>query len=100
MPDEGETWAEEGQPQRQGHKYLRDGIAKCSGEVRVKGVTHSPNPVLQQWLQAELRTILETLPSLPTMLDPSTTRVLWERWQAGLSQPVPLPDALPPRGCS
>ncbi|MDQ5850977.1 MAG: transposase [Chloroflexota bacterium] len=103
MPYAGETWAEEGQPERQGHEYLRDGIAKCltlfhpaTGEVRVKGVTRCPNPVLHQWLRAELQTILDTLPPASSSLDSGTTRALWERWQAGLSQPVPLPDDLPP----
>ncbi len=103
VPYEGETWTEEGQAERQGHEYLREGTAKCltlfhpaSGEVRVKGVTRCPNPVLHQWLRDELSSILATLPPPASTLDADTTRTLWARWQAGLRQPIPLPDALPP----
>jgi hypothetical protein len=102
-PYEGESWQEEGEPQTQAHEYIRDGTAKCltlfhplSGQVRVKGVTHCPNRVLHSWLQTELSAILAAQPTLPAVKDPAVTRTLWERWQAGLYHPRPLPDELPP----
>jgi len=103
VPYEGESWQPEGQPQRQAHEYLRDGTAKCltlfhpaTGQVRIKGVTQCPNQVLHAWLQAELGAILATLPEPALPLDAATNRAVWERWQAGLTEPRPLPSELPP----
>jgi hypothetical protein len=103
VPYAGESWAPEGQPQRQRHEYLRNGTAKCltlfhpaSGEVRLKGVTACPNTVLHAWLQQDLSAILASLPVPEPQLEPSAIRELWQRWQAGLSQPLALPDELPP----
>jgi hypothetical protein len=103
VPYEGEDWQPEGQPKRQAHEYVRDGTAKCltlfhpaSGQVRVRGVTHTPNRVLHAWLQDELTAILAMLPTPLLELDPETNRALWERWCAGLEAPPPLPQELPP----
>jgi len=102
-PYEGQSWQEQGDPQRQPHEYIRDGTAKCltlfhpaTGQVRVKGVTACPNPVLHAWLQTELTAIVATQPAVPRPQDGAVTRALWERWQAGLQDPPPLPDELPP----
>ena len=64
--------------------------------MRIKGVRECPNQVLHTWLRAELSTIVaaQPLPSGPH--DPLVTRWLWQRWQAGLHDPRPLPDELPP----
>ncbi|MDO8294698.1 MAG: hypothetical protein Q7T29_17800 [Gallionella sp.] len=50
----GQSWAEQGQAQRQPHEYVRNGTAKLltlfcpsSGELRAKGVTAAPNAVLR-----------------------------------------------------
>ncbi|CDS48516.1 hypothetical protein [Polaromonas sp. CG9_12] len=54
---QGQSWAEQGQAQRQPHEYVRNGTAKLltlfcpsSGELRAKGVTAAPNAVLHPWL--------------------------------------------------
>ena len=103
VPYAGESWQAEGEPDRQPHEYVRNGTAKCltlfhpaSGQVRVNGVTHCPNTILHAWLRTELSTIVEALPEPCTTLDSATTRALWERWQGGLTAPVPLPNDLPP----
>ncbi len=101
-PYAGQSWQEEGDPQHPAHEYLRDGTAKCltlvhpaRGQVRRKGVTACPNSVLHTWLQAELSAIVATQPLPPVPQTPAITRALWERWQAGLRDPRPLPDDLP-----
>jgi len=63
--------------------------------VRVKGVTSCPNVVLHAWLEAELSSILASLPP-PRMLREDDHRAAWERWQAGLTVKPTLPDELPP----
>ncbi len=67
----------------------------ASGQVRVKGVTRSPNAVLHPWLKQELSAILETLPA-PREADQRTLRQLWETWPAGLDTPITLLKHLPP----
>jgi hypothetical protein len=54
----GQSWAEQGQAQRQPHEYVRNCTAKLltlfcpsSGELRAKGVTAAPNAVLHPWLE-------------------------------------------------
>ena len=103
VPYEGHSWQPEGQPKQQPHEYVRNGTAKLltlfhpsDGQVRVKGVTSCPNTVLHPWLQQELSAILADLPAPLDNLDPETNRALWERWCAGLDNPPPLPDDLPP----
>jgi DDE superfamily endonuclease len=100
LPYEGQEWTPEGQPKCQAHEYIRDGTAKCltlfhpaSGHLRVKGVKNCPNTVLHGWLQQELESILAEQEA-PSPLDPVTNRMLWERWQAGLTTSLSLP-ALP-----
>lgn len=69
IPHPGAGWFPHGDPGRQPHEYVRGGTAKlltlfrpATGAVRATGVTHAPNAVLHPWLQAELTTILRTLP--------------------------------------
>ena len=101
VPYPGQSWQPEGQPAQQPHEYIRNGTAKmltlfhpASGTVHLKGVTSSANAVLHPWLKEELTQILPTLPE-PLILDPATNRALWQMWQAGLSQALPLPEELP-----
>jgi hypothetical protein len=101
VPYPGQSWQPEGQPAQQPHEYIRNGTAKlltlfhpASGAVHVKGVTSSANSVLHPWLKEELTQIFPTL-SEPLPLDPATNRMLWQMWQTGLSQPLPLPEKLP-----
>jgi ribosome modulation factor len=86
-PMPGQSWAEQGQAQRQPHEYVRNGTAKLltlfcpnSGEVRAKGVTTAPNAVLHPWLQQELTAVLDQLPSAPVT-------------DAGVGQPARACDA-------
>ena len=103
VPYPGGSWQPAGLPAHQSHEYVRDGTAKvltlfhpASGQVRVKGVTRCTNAVLHPWLQGELAAILAALPAPAIGLDPAATRAIWAAWQAGLSQPITLPTALPP----
>ena len=101
VPHPGESWQPEGHPARQPHEYVRGGTAKvltlfrpADGRVRVEGTTTCPNTVLHPWLKRELSAILADLPNPPPTADQS--RAAWERWQAGLGQPITLPAELPP----
>jgi hypothetical protein len=103
IPYPGTAWQPECEPKRQPHEYIRNGTAKLltlfhpsDGQVRVKGVTSCPNAILHPWLKQELSTILDSLPPPTAVLDPATNRALWERWCAGLQNPISLPDDLPP----
>jgi hypothetical protein len=103
LPYPGQSWQPEGEPKRQPHEYVRNGTAKLltlfhpsDGQVRVKGVTSSANAILHPWLQQELSALLDDLPQPTADLDPGSNRALWERWCAGLEQPIPLPEHLPP----
>ena len=100
IPHPGPSWQPEGHPARQPHEYIRNGTAKvltrfhpADGRVRVEGMTTCPNAVLHPWLERELTAILATLPDPPPTADVS--RATWERWQAGLSQPITRPAELP-----
>jgi DDE superfamily endonuclease len=101
-PHPGQQWQPLGEPARYPHEYLRDGTAKqltlfhpATGAVRVKGVEHSPNVVLHAWLKAELAAIMDALPG--SLGIPSAEhRPAWERWQAGLTVRITLPQELPP----
>lgn len=102
IPHPGPSWQPEGQPARQPHEYIRNGVAKiltlfhpADGEVRVKGVTSSANVILHPWLKEQLTEILHTLPE-KTPLAPDINRELWLSWQVGLSSPISLPEVLPP----
>lgn len=103
IPYPGQGWQPEGQPARQPHEYLRNGTAKvltlfrpADGQVRLKGVTASPNEVLHGWLKEELTAILGTLPPAEAPADSETLRALWERWQRGLAVKPTLTQQLPP----
>ena len=102
-PYGGESWAPAGQPVRQAHEYHRNGTAKmltlfhpADGQVRVKGVTSTANTVLHPWLKEELSEVLATLPTVPDAQVCGANRAAWLVWQEGLTQPITLPEALPP----
>jgi hypothetical protein len=101
VPHPGPSWQPEGRPARQPHEYVRNGTAKvltlfhpADGRVRVEGATTCPNTVLHPWLKRELTAVLAELPTPPPTADAS--RAGWDRWQAGLTQPITLPAELPP----
>ena len=88
---------------RQPHEYHRNGTAKlltlfhpADGQVRVKGVTSTANAVLHPGLKEELSTILATLPTATAEQVCAANRADWLVWQEGLTQPITLPDELPP----
>jgi hypothetical protein len=68
----------------------------ATGQVRVKGGTHSPNTVLHPWFEQELTTIIAVLPPLNPVSDPVAHRAAWTRWQAALSIRFTLLETLPP----
>jgi hypothetical protein len=101
VPYPGQSWLPEGHPVRQPHEYIRNGTAKmltlfhpATGQVRVKGVTHSTNAVLHPWVKEQVSEILKTLPEKP-LLDEVTNRQAWTAWQAGLSRRITLSEKLP-----
>jgi len=103
IPQPGASWQPVGQPARYPHEYLRGGTAKLltlfhptTGEVRVKGVTHSPNTVLHPWLRQELMAIVAGLPPLDAVMGSTVNRAAWVRWQDGLSVRFTLLETLPP----
>jgi hypothetical protein len=102
IPQPGVHWQPVGRPARYAHEHVRHGTAKlltlfhpATGQVRVKGVTSCPNVVLHAWLEAELSSILDAMPS-PSILPEEHNRAAWERWQAGLTVKPTLGDQLPP----
>jgi hypothetical protein len=79
---------------------VRGGTAKVlilfrpsDGRVRIEGTRNCPNTVLHPWLKRELGAILAELPVADPTADAS--RAAWERWQAGLSVRITLPEELP-----
>src|SRR5262249_13656453 len=103
LPYPGHHWHPVGAPVRYPHEYSRAGTAKqltrfhpASGEVRVHGVRSATNAVLHPWLQAELANILARPPEPSGVLRPAENRRHWERWQAGLTVRLTLPEHLPP----
>ncbi len=102
MPQPGAHWQPLGRPARYPHEHVRHGTAKlltlvhpATGQVRLKGVTSCPKVVLHAWLEAELLTILGSLPA-PVILPAADKRAAWERWQAGLSVKPTVCETLPP----
>src|ERR1051326_3218446 len=102
IPQPGAHWQRVGRPARFPQEHVRSGTAKlltlfhpATGQVRVKGVTSCPNVVLHAWLEAELSSILDSLP-MPKILPEADNRAAWQRWQAGLTVKPTLPDELPP----
>ena len=84
IPYPGHRWCRLGQ--HQPHEYFRDGTAKLltlfhpvTGQVRVKGVTSSPNVVLHSWLKTELTAILAALPP-PEPHTAEARRCIWHEW--------------------
>ena len=103
IPYPGHAWRPEGDPRHQPHEYVRNGTAKIltlfhpsSGQVHIKGVTSCTNAILHPWLKQELEAIVAELPLPIENLDPQLNRALWEYWCAGLDQPPPLPEEVPP----
>lgn len=99
-PYPGGSWEDGGQAKRQPHEYQRNGTAKlltlfcpATGEFRGKGVTSAPNVILHPWLEAELTAVLGRLPEVSVVS--TANRTVWESWQAGLSEPITLPECLP-----
>jgi hypothetical protein len=92
IPQPGVSWQPRGQPARYPHEYLRGDTAKlltlfhpATGQIRVKGVMHSPNTVLHPWFEHELTAIIAALPLLDRVPDAATDHATWTRWQEGLS---------------
>ena len=103
IPQPGASWQSVGQPIRYPHEYIRGGTAKlltlfhpATGQVRVKGVTQSPNTVLHPWLKQELTAIVAGLPPVEAVKAAAANRAAWARWQDGLSVRFTLLDDLPP----
>ena len=102
VPYPGESWQPEGRPVRQSHEYIRNGTAKmltlfhpATGQVRVKGVTHTTNAILHPWIKEQVEDILNTLPEKP-MFNEEINRQVWKAWQHGLMKRITLPEKLPP----
>lgn len=98
IPHAGATWQPRGDPTRQPHAYVRGGTAKlltlfrpATGVVRAKGVISCTNAVLHPWLQAEVTTILDSLPVVTT---PELERPVAAQWATWLGHPPRSP--LPP----
>jgi len=103
VPYAGGRWQPTGEPLRYPHEYFREGTAKmltlfhpASGEVRVKGVTSSPNAVLHPWLKSELSAIVAQLPPVLEGGRVGENRPEWDSWQAGLTVKPSLSAELPP----
>ena len=103
VPQPGASWQPERQPACQDHEYIRTGTAKLltlfrprDGQVRVEGATSCTNEVVHGWLTAALAAMLGDLPPAPPPLEPEAQRAIWLAWQTGLSQPILLPEQLPP----
>jgi hypothetical protein len=102
VPCAGSSWQPGGHPATQPHEYIRDGTAKLlclfhpqSGQVRVKGVTSSPNVVLHAWLKQELGTIIAALGEPAATLNAEENLARWESWRAGLTAQITMPRTLP-----
>lgn len=103
IPQPGASWQPMGGPAHYPHEYVRGGTAKlltlfhpATGQLRVKGVTHTPNMVLHPWFQQELTAIIAALPPLDKVPNAAENRAAWARWQDGLSVRFTLLGALPP----
>lgn len=66
----------------------------ADGRVLLKGVEHTTNAVVHDWLETQLLSILAELP--PAVQRPAhLERALWEQWREGLQCTVTLPRQLP-----
>lgn len=97
IPQPGQSWQPEGQPQCQPHEYIRGGTAKlltlfrpATGEVRAKGVPRAPNAVLHPWLKHELLELLEELPEVAVDQTPLPSAAQWATWLGHVPH-LPLP---------
>jgi transposase len=102
VPYPGSSWRPQGRPALQPHEYVRAGTSKvltlfepATGQVQLRPVTRSPNPVLHGWLQESLDAITAALPRPAMPSDPVTNRAAWQVWQAGLTERFTWPDPLP-----
>lgn len=66
------------------------------GQVCIKGVTSTPNKVLQPWLKERLSEIVATLPPPRPGMSDDENRAHWESWRQGLTLQFTLPQHLPP----
>ena len=105
IPHPGSSWQPVGEPARYPHEYVRGGTAKlltlfhpASGQVRVKGVTRTPNTMGYSCgsRRGELSAIVATLPQRGEVVEFAANRAAWARWQEGLSARFTLLDDLPP----
>ena len=101
-PYQGQSWRQEGHPERYPHEYMRNGTAKImtlfhprSGQVRVEGTLSTRNAILHPWMKGELAAILADLPKKEPLTDPVANRAEWLRWQEGLQTKITLPQQLP-----
>ena len=101
-PYAGASWQPQGHPTQQPYEYLREGTVKtmtlfhpADGRVLLKGVEHTTNGVVHDWLKTQLLGILDELPP-PVQRPAHLERVLWEQWRADLQCTVTLPRQLPP----
>src|SRR5262245_18422190 len=101
VPYTGPSWQIQQHPVKQPHAYSPNGTAKmltlfhpATGQVRVKGVTRTTNPVLHTWMKDTLSQILASLPTTERVLSPQQVRASWQLWDEELTTSVA--DDLPP----
>src|SRR3954452_9382064 len=80
VPYPGRRWRPQGRPALQPHECVRAGTSKvltlfepATGQVHLRPVTCSPNPMLHGWLQESLDAIFVALPIQATPPDPAPT---------------------------
>lgn len=103
MPYAAPSWQSKGEPEKQDHEYLRNGVAKVltlfhpkDGQVRIKGVERTTNAVLHPWLKEELTAILASLPEVNSSVSREAIQAVWQHWREGLTIKFTLPEQLPP----
>src|SRR4051812_13187093 len=84
VPYPGHSWQVQQHPVKQPHEYSPNGTAKmltlfhpATGQVRVKGVARTTNPILHSWLKETLSDILAALPALDPALSPQQMHAIW-----------------------
>lgn len=90
VPYPGSNWQPQGKAACQDHEYIRNGTAKlltlfhpATGQVRVKGVTSCTNAVLHHWLQEELATVVQSLPTPARLLKQQRKSAVMEKLAEG-----------------
>jgi hypothetical protein len=106
IPQPGEDWPVQGQPNEQPHEYVRGGTATLltlfrpgTAPVRATGVLSAPNAVRHPWLQDQLHALLAHLEQdpLPVRVPvPDEHRLLltwhtWQHWWWSSERPTPAP---------